>query len=359
VAAPAAVVGAAGASVARRHGRLLLAALLGLVLSLVGLLMLPLLTLNALNPLSNLARYPTGSGIQQVYWQMYTVVAARFGVNPYLLASIHKQESDFSTNPSVRSGVNGYGCCAGPMQFNVVAGYWGPHKYAFRTVEDSRPASYPLDRRELGSCRGVPEDTGCVYDDFDAIAGAAHKLRADGADTSLTSAGTRRAVCAYIGACFEVDDCTGSPNEYCEVLPRARAWQLRGSGGAPATGARGIVEHAAAIAQRFGRAVYVCSDHRPGAVTESGRPSDHAFNSARRAARDIALRGRDCIEGPPSLALDRAAVAIGAYFGVRYRLGAPILADTFHWRGYRIQIIWRTTGWGGHLGHIHIGARRV
>jgi hypothetical protein len=167
-------------------------------------------------------------------------------VNPYLLASIHMQESGFSTNPTVASGVNAFGCCAGPMQFNVKAGTWDAHKFAFRPIADARPGSYPLDRRKGGSCglrpphkpsgmscqayqscKSVPAEVGCVYDDFDAIAGAAHKLRADGATESLYSDGTHDAVCAYIGSCSEVDNCTGSVNQYCEVLTRAREWELK------------------------------------------------------------------------------------------------------------------------------------
>lgn len=173
--------------------------------------------------------YPSGSGIPAVYWPIYVAAAERYEVSPYLLASIHKQETDFSADPSARSGENAWGA-GGPMQF--LASTWRGHADAFRPIAGRRPESYPLDRRTLPSCRGVPADAGCRYDDFDAIAAAAHKLSADGADTSLSSEGTHRAVCAYIGACSEVDACRkGSPNRYCEVLPRAREWEARASSG--------------------------------------------------------------------------------------------------------------------------------
>ncbi len=220
------------------------------------------------------AGYPQGSGVPKVYWPMYQAAADHYGVNTYLVASIHKQESHFSgteSNPpdpatGVASGVNSYGCCAGPMQFNLKSGTWNGHKLAFREIEDARPATYPQNRFNAGacgaggggggdsrnvnlkrsptaayrpatgpasgaceayrSCRGVADNEGCVYDDFDAIAAAAHKLKADGADKSLTSAGTHDAVCAYIGDCSEVDQCVaGSPNQYCQVLPRAIEWE--------------------------------------------------------------------------------------------------------------------------------------
>lgn len=113
-------------------------------------------------------------------------------------------------------------------------------------------------------------------------------------------------------------------------------------------GAKGIVEAAVETARPYG--TYVASDYRP------GDPKDHGSNDADKAARDIAVQGIDAIHGPPSPKLDQAVVAIGALFGKRYRPGITVI-DTFHWRGFRIQIIWRTPLYGGHLGHIHIGAR--
>jgi hypothetical protein len=175
--------------------------------------------------------YPEGAPVPEVFWPMYTAAADEYHVNPYLLASIHKQESEFSGGATgVASGVNDYGCCAGPMQFKV-PGTWNAYKRAFAVIEDSRPATYPNDRRTLPSCKGVAADDGCVYDSFDAIAGAAMKLHADGADESLDSDGTHKAVCGYIGSCKEVDACRpGSPNRYCDVIPRARAWEQMGAG---------------------------------------------------------------------------------------------------------------------------------
>jgi hypothetical protein len=72
----------------------------------------------------------------------------------------------------VRSGVNGYGCCAGPMQFSIVGprgGTWG---------------AYGIDGNHDGH-----RD---VYDPADAIPGAANYLRASGAPGDY-----RRALLAY------------------------------------------------------------------------------------------------------------------------------------------------------------------
>ncbi len=123
-------------------------------------------------------------------------------------------------------------------------------------------------------------------------------------------------------------------------------------------GARGIVEAAVAIAQRAGGSgVGVVSGYRPGSTVGSGAPSDHAGNDATRAARDIAADGIDALRGPPSPKLDAAVAAIGQRFGRDYGNGARRIVDTFTWNGYRVQIIWRTPEYGGHMGHIHIGAR--
>jgi hypothetical protein len=56
------------------------------------------------------------------FYPIYAVAQRTFGVNWLLLASIHMQESAFSTAPSTYHGLNFAGCCGGPMQFNVTNG---------------------------------------------------------------------------------------------------------------------------------------------------------------------------------------------------------------------------------------------
>jgi hypothetical protein len=133
------------------------------------------------------------------------------------------------------------------------------------------------------------------------------------------------------------------------------------TGGAVATqgGARALVDSLAQIAQAAGGGgVYVVSDSRPGSTTSSGNVSDHASNDAERAARDIAVKGVNAITGPPMPELDRAVVAIGKSLGRTYKPGVRIV-DTFTYKGFRVQIIWRTPEYGGHMGHIHAGAHRT
>jgi len=124
-------------------------------------------------------------------------------------------------------------------------------------------------------------------------------------------------------------------------------------------GAKGIVEQAAQIAaQAGGQGVTVVSSYRPGSTTTTGNQSDHAANTSAQAARDIAVQGIDALVGPPSPKLDDGVVAVGKAFGKNYGNGKRTIVDTFPWRGFRIQIIWRTPAYGGHMGHIHVGARK-
>jgi hypothetical protein len=104
-----------------------------------------------------------------------------------------------------------------------------------------------------------------------------------------------------------------------------------------------------------GEGVYVVSAYRP------GDPLDHGGNNATMAARDIAVQGIDALVGPPSPKLDKAVIAVGEAVGRSYSHGTsgPFQnADNVSYKGFRVQIIWRTPKWGGHMGHIHVGIRK-
>lgn len=155
--------------------------------------------------------------------------------------------------------------------------------------------------------------------------------------------------------------------ERLEPKPEAKAFSPQGGSGTwdgtltTEGGAKGIVDQIAALAMEVGgEGVYVGSSYRPGDTVESGAPSDHSSNDASRAARDIGVRGIDLLVGPPSPKLDKAIIAIGEALGRHYDSGksGPFQnADNIYWKGYRIQLIWRTPRWGGHMGHIHVGCR--
>ncbi len=142
------------------------------------------------------------------FYPIYATAQSTFGVNWLLIASIHKQESAFSTAPTTYHGLNFAGCCGGPMQFNVTNGpvsTWDlvsdSYKYGKRpAVYDHMTATHPS-----------------IYDDFDSIMAAAHLLSADGATLELNGAAWDAAY-DYYG-----HDATGVSYAD-EVLARAIGW---------------------------------------------------------------------------------------------------------------------------------------
>jgi hypothetical protein len=146
------------------------------------------------------------------FYPIYGIAQSTFAVNWLLLASIHAQESAFSTAPGTYRGLNFARCCGGPMQFNVT----NRPVSTWRLVSDSylygtRPAAY--DHRTATH----PS----IYDDFDAIMAAARLLSADGATLSL-DAGAWDAAYAYYG-----HDAAGVAYAD-QVLARAIGWSQHG-----------------------------------------------------------------------------------------------------------------------------------
>jgi hypothetical protein len=110
------------------------------------------------------------------FYPIYSVAQRTFGVNWLLLASIHKQESAFSTASSTYHGLNFAGCCGGPMQFNVTNGPVSTWQLVSNSyVYGSRPATYDHMTSHHPS----------IYDDFDALMAAARLLSSDGAGFAL------------------------------------------------------------------------------------------------------------------------------------------------------------------------------
>jgi len=146
------------------------------------------------------------------FYPIYAIAQRTFGVNWLLLASIHRQESAFSTAPSTYSGLNFAGCCGGPMQFNVTNGpitTWQLVSDSYRY--GSRPAAYDHMTATHPS----------IYDDFDSIMAAAHLLSADGAEFALDGAAWDAAY-DYYG-----HDGTGVTYAN-QVLARAIGWSQHG-----------------------------------------------------------------------------------------------------------------------------------
>jgi hypothetical protein len=149
------------------------------------------------------------------FYPIYATAQSTFGVNWLLLASIHKQESAFSTAPGIYHGLNFAHCCGGPMQFNVTNGGAGIAS-TWDEVSDSylygkRPAHYNHMTTRHPS----------IYDDFDAIMAAAHLLSADGAEYALNESAWDAAY-DYYG-----HDATGVTYAD-QVLARAIGWSQHG-----------------------------------------------------------------------------------------------------------------------------------
>jgi murein DD-endopeptidase MepM/ murein hydrolase activator NlpD len=150
-------------------------------------------------------------GIPAAFVPIYRESAAAFGLDWLVLASVHQEETGFSTHPTTYRGLNSAGCCAGPFQFNVTNGpptTWDGHKSAFR--RGRRPDRYPQPQTPHPS----------VYDNFDAGMAAGSLLRANGADRTLGER-TFRAVRVYNGT-GPVADAYAR-----RVLDRARQWQAQ------------------------------------------------------------------------------------------------------------------------------------
>jgi hypothetical protein len=146
------------------------------------------------------------------FYPIYAVAQRTFGVNWLLLASIHMQESAFSTAPGIYHGLNFAGCCGGPMQFNVTNGPVSTWQLVSNSyIYGKRPASYDHMTATHPS----------IYDDFDSIMAAAHLLSADGAEYALDGAAWDAAY-DYYG-----HDATGV--SYADtVLARAIGWSQHG-----------------------------------------------------------------------------------------------------------------------------------
>jgi hypothetical protein len=146
------------------------------------------------------------------FYPIYAEAQSRFAVNWLLLASIHSQESAFSTAPSTYHGLNFAGCCGGPMQFNVTNGpvsTWQLVDSAYRYGR--RPVTYDHQTARHPS----------IYDDFDSIMAAAWLLSSDGARTALDDAAWWAAY-DYYG-----HDATGVTYAD-QVLARAIGWSQHG-----------------------------------------------------------------------------------------------------------------------------------
>ncbi len=149
------------------------------------------------------------------FYPIYEAAQKTFGVNWLLIASIHAQETAFSTAPGTYHGLNFAHCCGGPMQFNVTDGGQGTPS-TWDLVADSyrdgpRPAHYDHMTAQHPS----------IYDDFDSIMAAAHLLQLDGAGYALDDSAWGAAYDYYGHDAYGVTYAD-------QVLARAIGWSQHG-----------------------------------------------------------------------------------------------------------------------------------
>lgn len=158
---------------------------------------------------------PVPTSWMEGFYPIYETAQKTFGVNWLLIASIHAQETAFSTAPSTYHGLNFAQCCGGPMQFNVTDGGAGTPS-TWDMVSDSyryapRPAHYDHRTAHHPS----------IYDDFDSIMAAAHLLSLDGAGYKLDDSAWWAAYDYYGHDSFGVTYAD-------QVLARAIGWSQHG-----------------------------------------------------------------------------------------------------------------------------------
>jgi len=168
----------------RRHGAGALLAFLGVLGVGLALLIGTLGAIFGMQPLQG-GYGPSGTAREEIpalYLRLYREAGARYGIDPWILAAIGSIETSHgqSRAQGVHSGVNAFGCCAGPMQFSLVG---SPSTWDGFGVDGNRDG------------RRSP------YDPEDAIPAAARYLRASGAPGDY-----RRAIFAYNHADWYVND---------------------------------------------------------------------------------------------------------------------------------------------------------
>jgi hypothetical protein len=226
-----------------------------------------------LQPATHAAYEPSAQARREIppaYLRRYLQAGERYGIDPWILAGIGWIETQHGRSgaPGVHSGVNAFGCCAGPMQFNV------------RNGPPSTWDAYGVDGNDDG--RSSP------YDPADAIPAAARYLDAAGAPEDYEAA-----LFAYNHAGWYVADVLAKAAAY-RGAPRPGGVQADPASVREILGnprivltpvqradllAGGIDDRLIAVLAAIGRRHSVIvtalqSDHHPGTNHEAGRAFD-------------------------------------------------------------------------------------
>jgi hypothetical protein len=131
-----------------------------------------------------------------------------------------------------------------------------------------------------------------------------------------------------------------------EVEPQFEAPDWTPKGGGEWGGSLKVADVGKSIAAKFGLSA---SGKRSTKLTSSGGVSDHWLGSTNAFAYDLSGSKKQ---------MDRAAKALMKSLGHAWDGTSPLIEDIYV-GPFRIQIIYNTPKYGGHLNHIHFGVRRV
>ena len=198
---------AADSAAPRRLAPAMLAAV-GLLVALLLLIVMGIFgAIFGLRPLFSGGYGPSGlarAEIPPAYLRLYEAAGREYGIDPWVLAAIGWVETEHGRSHAagVHDGVNGFGCCAGPMQIELKGSPSTWHQYAVDGDGDGRRSP---------------------YDPADAIPTAARYLRDAGAPEDY-----RAALYAYNHADWYVAEVLAKAEQY-RGAPSASAGQPAGS----------------------------------------------------------------------------------------------------------------------------------
>lgn len=267
--------------------------------------------------------------IPEDYLRIYQAVGAEFDLDWTILAGIGKVETNHGRldAPGVTSGVNTFGCCAGPMQFNL---------------RNGPPSTWESYRDSAG------DD---VYDPADAIPASARLLIDNGAPDSY-----RQAIFAYNHAHWYVEDVMAQAERYRGAAARAsgavgsaNASEILNNDRVTMTGVMRAQLEQGDIDPRIIATIAFAADDRAIIITSLLRPGDPRNHGAGRAV-DIGAVDGDICTGTRTGKCGQLAVDLARVEGdarsteLIYAFDADGAGDP---RGFADPV--------GHSDHIHVG----
>lgn len=332
------------------------------------------------------------NGIPANYLALYQAAGAKYGIPWTLLAGIGAIETDHGRLKAagVTSGVNFFGCCAGPMQFSIIGtggGTWG---------------SYGVDGNGDGKKN--------VYDPRDAIPAAANYLRASGAPGDIhkavfaynhseayfqsVEAKARQYAASGTGPASSADTPARPPSSTGTTTNASTTTGTAGTSGTAGTAAAGpvgscgdggglgaggdgtftvapganlpgrpLTADLVAFVKRMAgfytgaKKLVLTTGTNHNRLSLSGLVSDHFTGNA--GDFGMVLNG-GTNDGPVGDAIAASAfAAAGLPSDQAIARGKAGGAQTILTNTLRVQIIWKSDVGGNHHNHVHVGVKRI